>query len=158
MNTTEQVYKQTEYAIRKIAQKFTSAESPSLVTDIHVRISQDSGEIQAFDDDENEITRCVVEEWIGNKDENFYEHATAILRKTLKQLHETVDQMDILKPFSFVLENDDRENVAELYVADDDTVIIEGDLMSDLDNDLDSFLKELLKDESNQHENDGRQN
>ena len=154
MNATEQVYKQTEYAIRKIAQKFTSDENPSLITDIHIRIYQDSGELRAFDDDENEITRCVVEEWIGNTEEKFYEHAAAILRKTLKQLHETVDQMNILKPFSFVLENDDLENIAELYVADDDTVIIGGDLMNDLDKDLDSCLADLLKDEDDQKEKD----
>ena len=65
--------------------------------------------------------------------------------------------MIILKPFSFVLENDEQENIAELYVADDDTVIIGGDLMSDLDKDLDSFLADLLKDESNQNEKDNLQ-
>ena len=65
--------------------------------------------------------------------------------------------MNILKPFSFVLENDEQENIAELYVADDDTVIIGGDLMNDLDKDLDSFLADLLKDESNQKEKDNLQ-
>ena len=52
--------------------------------------------------------------------------------------------MGILKPYNFVLEDDDKENIAELYVADDDTIIIGGDIMEGLDKDLDSFLEKLL--------------
>jgi hypothetical protein len=44
-----------------------------------------------------------------------------------------------------VLEDDDREAVAELYVVDDDTVIIDTELMKDLDKDLDDFFENLLK-------------
>ena len=54
--------------------------------------------------------------------------------------------MSILKPFSLVLENDDKESVAELYLVDDEMVIIDPDLMKDLDEDLNSFLENLLKD------------
>ena len=53
--------------------------------------------------------------------------------------------MSIIKPFSFILENDDKENVAELYLVDDDTIIIDPDLMEGLDDDLNKFLEELLK-------------
>ena len=65
---------QVERFIKKIAQKFPaqpSNEENAVLTDIHVRVSQDSGELLAFDDDDTEITRCVVEQWIDNKDENF---------------------------------------------------------------------------------------
>ena len=99
----------------------------------------------AFDDDEQEITRCVVEQWIDNKDEDFYDEITGILRGSLKILHPIIDTMGILKPFSFVLENDDKESIAELYVADDETIIIDGELMEGLDKDLDTFLDNLLK-------------
>lgn len=145
MKATDQTTQQIERAVKKITQKFPTDEETSVLTDIHLRISQDSGEILAFDDDDNEITRCVVEQWIDNKDEDFYDEITGILRNSLKKLHPLIDAMGILKPFSFVLENDEKENVAELYVADDETVIIDGDLMEDLDKDLDTFLDNLLK-------------
>ena len=99
----------------------------------------------AFDDDDQEITRCVIEDWIDNKEENFYEESIGILRKSLQQQHDIIDKMGILKPFSFVMENDDQETVAELYVADDDTVIIGGDIMENLDKDLDDFFANLMK-------------
>ncbi|OYP63152.1 hypothetical protein [Prevotella sp. P3-122] len=146
MKANEQTQQQIERAIRKIAQKFPSDEDTSILTDIHLRASQDSGELLAFDDDDKEITRCVVEEWIDNKDDNFYQEITTLLRNILKRMRNTVDNLGILKPFSLVLENDDKESIAELYVADDDTIIIDGELMEGLDKDLDSFLDKLLKD------------
>ena len=148
MEMTEQTIQQVERYIKKVAQKFPTPESEdeaSVLTDIHVRVSQDSGELLAFDDDDNEITRCVVEQWIENKDDNFYDEVAKCLRQLLRKNSETVDAMGILKPYSFVLEDDDKENLGELYLADDDTVIVGGDLMEGLDNDLDNFLDDLLK-------------
>jgi hypothetical protein len=61
-------------------------------------------------------------------------------------MKDTIENMSILKPFSFVLENEDKEPVAELYLVDDETVIFDPELMKGLDEDLDAFLKQLLKD------------
>ena len=107
MKATEQTNQQIERFLKKIAQKYPSCPEPSVLTDIHFRVSQDSGELLAYDDDDEEITRCVVEQWIDNKDENFYDEV--------------------------------------IYLADDDTIIIGGDLMEGLEKDLDSFLDNLLK-------------
>lgn len=148
METLEQTIMQVERFIRKVAQKFPAPESDdetSQMTDIHVRVSQDSGELLAFDDDDNEITRCVVEQWIENKDEDFYDEVAKLLRDVLRKQADIIDHLGILKPYSFVLEDDDKEHIAELYLADDDTIIVGGDLMENLDNDLDNFLNDLLK-------------
>ena len=145
MQVTEQTIQQIERAIKKVAQKLPASEDTSLLTDIYLLVSQESGELIAFDDNDQEITRCVVEQWIDNKDENPYEEVTALLRKELHHLHDVVDNLGIMKPYSFVLENDDKETVAELYVADDDTIIIGGDLMEGLDKDLDNFFDSLMK-------------
>lgn len=148
METLEQTIMQVERFIRKVAQKFPAPESDdetSQMTDIHVRVSQDSGELLAFDDDDNEITRCVVEQWIENKDEDFYDEVAKLLRDVLRKQADIIDHLGILKPYSFVLEDDDKEYIGELYLADDDTIIVGGDLMENLDNDLDNFLNDLLK-------------
>ena len=146
----EQTIQQVERFIRKVAQKFPaqpSEEDNTVLTDIHVRVSQDSGELLAFDDKDNEITRCVVEQWIDNKNENFYDEVAKTLRDIMRKNSETIDNLGILKPYSFVLEDDDKENLGELYLADDDTIIVGGDLMENLDSDLDNFLDDLLKEE-----------
>ena len=146
MKATEQTLQQAERAIRKTIEKFPSTEEATLLTDIHLRVSQDTGELMSFDDDDNEITRCVVEQWIDNKDDNFYQEVAATLRTILLKQKEKIEQMSILKPFSFVLEHDDKETIEDLYLVDDDTAILHEELMADLDKDLDDFLDKLLKD------------
>lgn len=49
-----------------------------------------------------------------------------------------------MKPYSYVLEDDDKDSIAELYVVDDDTIIVGGDLMDGLDEDLDHFFNQLM--------------
>ena len=145
MNTNEQTLQQIERAIRKIADKFPATEEASIMTDIHIRVNQETGEMVAFNDDDNEINRCVIEQWINNTEDNFYDQIVSVIRKSLMKHKDIIEQMSILKPFSFVLENDDKESVEELYLVDDETVIIDPDLMEGLDEDLDAFLEKLLK-------------
>ena len=129
MKATEQTIQQVERALRK-----------------HIRVNQETGELLVFDDDDKELTRCVVEQWIENKEDSFYQDVTNILRNVLNKQKGAIEGMSILKPYSFVLEDEDRENIAELYVVDDDTVIIDEELMAGLGKDLDDFLANLLKD------------
>ena len=146
MKATEQTLQQIERAIRKIAEKYPTSEEASVLTDIHIRVTQETGELMAFDDDDNEITRCIIEQWINNTDDDFYEQIVSIIRRSLDAQKALVDNMGILKPYSFVLEDDGKESVGELYLVDDDTVIIDTELMADLDKDLDEFFNKLLKD------------
>ena len=144
MKATDQTIQQLERALRKVTEKFPETEEASLLTDIHIRVTQDTGEVMVFDDDDQELTRCVVEQWIDNKDDDFYDAATSAFRTVINKHKNSIDKMSILKPFSLVLEDDDKETVAELYVADDDTVIIDEELMAGLDKDLDDFFAKLF--------------
>jgi len=145
MKATEQTMQQLERALRKVADKFPTDKEASMLTDVHLCVTQDTGELLALDDDDKELTRCVIEQWIDNKDDDFYTAITPVLRKCLEKNKDIADNLSILKPYAFVLEDDDRETVAELYVVDDDTVIIDSELMEGLDKDLDSFFENLLK-------------
>lgn len=146
MTATEQTKQSLERFFNKIAQKLPSCDEPSLMSDIHVRVSQESGDVMAFDDDENEITRCVVEPWIDNKEDDFYDKVTSQLRQQMTAMSQVVEGLGVMKPYSYVLEDDDKDSIAELYVVDDDTIIVGGDLMNGLDEDLDHFFN-LLMDE-----------
>ncbi len=146
MKTTEQTLQQIERALRKTAEKYPANPETSIMTDIHVRVFQDSGELITYDDSDEEITRCVVEQWIDNTDDDFYTTIMPILRKCIDRQKTLVDNMGIMKPYTFVLENDEKEALEELYIVDDDLVIIDDDMMQDLDKDLDDFLNTLLKD------------
>ena len=146
MKTTELTIQQIERAIRKIADKFPPSEEANIMTDIHFRVTQETGELMAFDDNDEELNRCIIEDWIDNTDDDFFQQIPSVFRKCLDKMRNTVENMSILKPFSFVLENDDKESVAELYLVDDETVIIDPDLMQGLNEDLDDFFKKLFED------------
>lgn len=144
MEATEQTFQQIERTIGKVADKFPQTDEAILLTDIHLRVNQDTGEFVAFDDDDKEITRSVIEQWIGNTDNDFYDSIIPTIRKCIDRQKVAIDNMSILKPYSFVLEDEDKEALAELYVVDDDTVIIDPELMAGLDKDLNDFLDDLL--------------
>ena len=145
MKATEQTLQQIGRAFRKVSEKFPKDQEASVLTDIHIRVVQETGEMLFFDDDDKELNRCVIEQWMDNKDDDFYESVTTILRNAIETDTDLLENLSILKPYAFVLEDDDREAVAELYVVDDDTVIIDTELMKDLDKDLDDFFENLLK-------------
>jgi hypothetical protein len=147
MKASEQTIQQIERAIRKIAAKFPPEAEANDMTDIHIRVIQETGEIRAYNDNDEELDRCVVEEWIGNTDEDFYQQVPSVIRKCIENLKDIVENMSILKPFSLVLEDEDKETVEELYLVDDEMVIINPDLMAGLDEDLDNFLENLLKED-----------
>ena len=145
MKASEQTFQQIERALRKAASKYSPTAECYPLTDLYLQVIQDSGELRIYNDDDEELTRCVVEEWIGNSDEQFYAAVQPILVQAIKNIKDVTEHVAILKPYSYVLIGDDRETIADLYLVDDDTIVISGDLMQGLGEDLDLFWNELEK-------------
>ncbi|MCR5157927.1 MAG: hypothetical protein K6D37_02265 [Prevotella sp.] len=145
MRATDQTIQQIERALLKTASRFPATEEASVMTDIHVRVTQESGELMTFDDDDNELMRCVVEQWIDNKDDDFYDHVAECIKKSILKQKDVLENMSIIKPYSFVLEDDDCDTLKELYVVDDDIAIIDPLSLESFDSDLDDFIDKLLK-------------
>ncbi|MGL4852598.1 MAG: hypothetical protein ACRC3Z_08155 [Phocaeicola sp.] len=127
--------------------KFTNCEGGLVVTDIHLQPKSDSGEFLILDDDDKELARIVVPECNEYEGVDFYKSLEKILRGELKVLREAgrFDALSIMKPFSFVLVDDEKETVAELLIIDDqDTLFVNDELLKGLDEELNDFLKDLL--------------
>lgn len=146
MKATAQTIQQIERALRKVAAKYPVGTENLALTDIHLQIKAESGELLAFNDDDDELTRCVVEQWLDNKDENFYKQVIPVLRQCIQNMRDTLEALPILKPYSFVLVDEEKETVSDLYLVDDDTQILDGELLKGLDKDLEEFLQNLLND------------
>ena len=144
MNTNAQTLPQIARALKKTAEKFAAIpQEDAVLTDFYLLVRQESGELLVFDDDEHEITRCVVEEWIGNSSEDFYTAIQPVLQAALKRCAPLLEEMSVLRPCSFVLLDDEQQTVAELFLIDDDTMILGQDLMVGLSDDLDAFWQKL---------------
>ena len=143
MNTSEHTLQQIGRALKKVAQKFKTELENQPLTDLHLQVNPESGELLVFNDEDEEITRCVVEEWINNHQENFYDIVKQQLLKAIQEHKEELEHLCILKPYSFVLVDEDHETICDLYLVDDDTIVLDGELMAGLSDDLDSFWEEL---------------
>ena len=73
MKNSEQTIQQIERAIKKVADKFPTAEEATIFTDIHLRVNQETVELLAFADEENAIPRVIVEQCINTQDDDFYD-------------------------------------------------------------------------------------
>ena len=135
-------------AIKKALGRYLSDEVKNNVTDIHLQPLQDTGELVLYNDDDEILSRTLVLDWVNSNDEAFYEKAESVLRRILEDLQQEghFKQLNIMKPYSFVLVDDEKETVAELLLVDDDeTLLISGELLKGLDEELDAFLKDLLE-------------
>ena len=140
--------KQIQRALRHAAERFPQDSEPVL-TDNVVRVFPHSGEVKFYDDDDRELMRIVIEEWIhGSRDEAFYQKVTPIIQRAISEVRsEVIDKMAILRPFTFVMQDEDGETLTDLYIVDDEeTVIISGNLLEGVDEELDNFFKDLMKD------------
>ena len=140
MKLSQQSQSVIESAIRKAVAKFTCGCEQTIVTDIHIQPNQNSGELFIFDDEDDELVNVTIDEWSAYESDDFYENAERVLRPILCRMKDggDFDKLTILKPYSFVLVDEEKETVAELLLVNDE-------LLKGLDEELDSFLKELLE-------------
>lgn len=136
-----------EETIKRAIGKYTCGCEQTIVTDIHLQANQNSGEFFLFDDDDQELANATIEEWMTYENDDFYESIERILSSLLCNMKNQgiFDKLTIMKPFSFVLVDDDKETIAELLLLDDDTLLVNEELLKGLDEELDAFLKDLLE-------------
>jgi len=109
---------------------------------------QETGELVIFNDDDEELARTIIDEWVDDDSNDFYTEVEGLLHSELTALKEEgiFDNLNLLKPYSFVLVDDEKETVADLLLIDDeDTLLLSGELLKGLDEELDAFLKDLLE-------------
>lgn len=146
MKLSQQSLSAIEKAIQKAVNKYAGLPEQSIVTDIHLQPNQNSGNLIIFDDEDKELACISIEELANDDSDDFYEEMQHILQTLLSKLKEegTFDRLPIMTPYNFVLVDEDKETVAELLIVDDDTLIVNDDLLKGLDEELDTFLKDLL--------------
>ena len=148
MKLTIQSHTSIVTALQQALNKYSFKEGTSVVTDIYLQPNPVSGLLTISNDDEEVLGEVPVAEWVEANPENFYADAEMSLKKVLNQLREegALASLRILKPYSFVLVDGDKETVAELMVMDDDgTMFLNDELLKGLDEELNTFLKDLLE-------------
>lgn len=135
-----------ESTINKALAKYKGCEQ-TVVTDIHLQANSTSGELILLDDEDKELANTTIEEWTNYDGEDFYTDTERVLTSVLSRMKTAGDfeKLTLIKPYSFVLVDDDKETIAELLLMDDDTLLLNDELLKGLDEELDAFLKDLLE-------------
>ena len=144
MSISRETHDKLQSVIEKMTKEFITAEETK-VTDFHIKVNGENGDLVINDDDNNALARVHIKEWEGVHDEAVFERE---LRGVLGKMQEngTFDNLNIAKPYSFVLTDEDDIAIVDLLIVDDDTLILSEDLLEGFDEEMNQFLKQLLED------------
>lgn len=135
-----------ENTIKKAVSRYNCTCDQPVVTDIHLQVNP-NGEVSLYNDDDEVLANTTIDEWTTYDGNNFNGDMERFFSGLLNDMKNAgdFDKMNIIKPFSFVLVDEEKETLAELLLMDDDTLMVNDELLKGLDEELDEFLKKLLE-------------
>ena len=148
MKLSEQSRSSIAEVVKKALRRYLSDKGQHFVTDIHLQPIQETGELVIYNDDDEELSHVVVQEWVDCTPEAFHDSVELHLKQVLESLRKDgfLEKVALMKPYSFVWVDGDKETISELMVVDEEeTMLISGELLKGLDEELNAFLKDLLE-------------
>lgn len=143
MSLSREAKEMLQKAIEKMASNYITAEE-SAVTDFHIKVNGENGDVTVSNDDGCLLARVHILEWENVHDEQLFEKELRnILVKMQKQ--GLFDNLNIAKPYSFVLTDDEDLAYVDLLIVDDDTLVLSESLLEGFDEEMNQFLKHLLE-------------
>ena len=143
MSLSRETQEMLQAAVKKMANNYITAEESS-VTDFHIKVNRENGELTILDDDDKTLARVHIKEW---EDEQEYAVIEKELQSELTKMQQQgmFESLNIAKPYSFVLTDEEDQSIVDLLIIDDDTLMLNADLLEGFDEEMNSFLKKLLE-------------
>ncbi len=148
MKLSTQSHNSIVSAIQEALGNYSLNKEENQVTDFYLQPDCQSGKLVLFDDEEVELACVIVDEWVEANPEDFYADVEFSLKKVLNRLREmgVLENLKVLKPYSFVLVDREKETIADLLLVDDEeTLFLNDELLKGLDDELNAFLKDLME-------------
>jgi hypothetical protein len=133
-------------AILSIADNLNKTEN-AMVTDLYFQVDMSNGVLTIYDDDDNTMAQATIDEWKVTEQSEERSSVEKTLRSELAQMQKVglFDKINILKPYMCTLVDEKKESIVDLIYIDDDTLILDSELLKGLDQEMDDFLKHLLE-------------
>ena len=146
MKLSQSSYSLIESSLKKAINKLLQVKEQPIISDIYLQVPA-AGEFVVYDDNDQEFARATIAEWVDCQEDVLIKESQELLTKLLNKQNETgvYNQLPLLKPYSFVLVDEEKETIADLLLMDDDTMLLSEGLLQGLDEELDAFLKDLLE-------------
>jgi hypothetical protein len=118
-----------------------------MVTDLYFQVDMSNGVLTIYDDDDNTMAQATIDEWKVTEQSEERSSVEKMLRSELAQMQKVglFDKINILKPYMCTLVDEKKESIVDLVYIDDDTLILDSELLKGFDQEMDDFLKHLLE-------------
>jgi len=149
----DSLYHILDRAFRRALEELQKSESSAAIVDLYLLPNPDTATFTVFDDEDHVLVKVPVPIW-----EEQYETvdttdaALTDCESVLKEIVHAVkaeggfDKINIMKPFSVLMVDDEMETISELLLLDDEQLILDDDFLKHMDKELDEFFEQLMAD------------
>ncbi len=146
------MYHTLNFAVRRALDRLREKEkeSSAAVVDLYLFPNTETGDFTIYDDEDTELVSVSVPAWVEQGEGFDSEAAIKECASLLKNIvHKTYseglfDGINMLKPFSVLLVDEEMEVVSELLTIDEEDMLLNDDFLKRVDEELDVFYKQLM--------------
>lgn len=148
----EVLYDLLEHAFKKALDQLRDMETRAATVDLFLQANIENGLFSVLDDEDRVLGSVQIPEWQEKFDTLDEEAELMALEELLKDIVQKAndanmfDHLNILKPFSILLVDEEMETLAELLLIDDEQYKLDDHFIQKMDQDLDAFYKKLMSD------------
>jgi hypothetical protein len=148
----EALHQSLDRAFRNALKQLEMSESQTAVVDLYLLPNPEAGEFSVLDDEENLLVKTTISDWQERYEtldaEAELKTCEAVLGDIVRKGKEEglFDKINIIKPFSVLMVDEEMETLAELLLIDDDQLLMDDSFLKHLDQELDAFLEKLMSD------------
>lgn len=146
------LYHILDRAFRQALEHLQKSESSASIVDLYLLPNPDAGEFSVFDDEDNLLVKVNVPMWEEEFEPVVTDAALVECQVILKEIAHAIynegvfDLINIMKPFSVLMVDEEMETISELLLIDDEQLILDDDFLKHMDEELDDFYKQLMSD------------
>jgi len=148
----EALYHLLDRTFRKALEQLEVSESQAAIVDLYLLPNPEAGEFSVFDDEDHELIKVPVNAWqeeyetLDNEAE--LKECEIILKEIVHKAKDegAFEKINILKPFSVLMVDEEMETLAELLLIDDEQYLVDDHFLRNMDKDLDEFFEKLMAD------------
>lgn len=148
----EALYHSLDRAFRKALEQLEVSESQAAVVDLYLLPNPEAGEFSVIDDEDHLLIKVQVAIWQENYEtldnEAELKECETILTEIVHKVKDegVFERINILKPFSVLMVDEEMETLAELLLLDDEQYLVDDHFLKHMDEELDEFFKKLMAD------------
>jgi hypothetical protein len=146
------LYHQLDRAFRRALEQLQESESSAAIVDLYLLPNPEAGEFTVFDDEDNLLVKVPVSVWQEQYETLDTEASLKECEEVLGEIVHAVkeegvfERINIIKPFSVLMVDEEMETIAELLFLDDDQCLIDDNFLKTMDKELDEFFRNLMSD------------